>query len=201
MKPVLLINPNGSAATTAMMVRIARPHVPAIVGWTNVQAPPMITEPQALAKAAAQLAVAELPEAAGVIVAAFGDPGVAELSARLDVPVVGIGATAAEAASRCGPFSVVTTTPRLQEPINRLMGARSGYLGCFFADGDPMALAADPAALDAALIKATGRAARAGSSSVIVGGGPLAEAAQRIQKAVPVPLIHPLREACARFTP
>ena len=58
----------------------------------------MITEPKALAVAADQVAGADLPEARGVIVAAFGDPGALALSQRLTCPVIGIGAAAAHRA-------------------------------------------------------------------------------------------------------
>ena len=47
MKPVLLINPNSSVATTGAMVRIARGHLPDVIGWMNAQAPGMITTPEA----------------------------------------------------------------------------------------------------------------------------------------------------------
>jgi Asp/Glu/hydantoin racemase len=197
MKPVLLINPNSSTATTDAMVRIARRYLPQVIGWTNAQAPKMITEPEALARAGEHIANAELPEAAGVIVAAFGDPGRDALAQRLAVPVVGIGAAARDAAR--GTFAVATTTPDLEEPIDTLMSVKSGYLGCFFTEGDPLHLAGDANALDAVLRRAVERAAQAGAESVIIGGGPLAEAAARIADACPVPLIQPLPAACARL--
>lgn len=73
----------------------------------------------------------------GVIVAGFGDPGAAALAARLDVPVVGIGAAAARAAADAaaragGAFAVVTTTPGLVRAIDApMVGAAPGapYLG------------------------------------------------------------------------
>ena len=72
----------------------------------------------------------------------------------------------------------------------------AAYLGCFLSQGDPLALLGDPAALDAALIGAVRRAAEAGADHVIIGGGPLAEAADRIADQVPVTLVQPLPEAC-----
>ncbi|MEL7088992.1 MAG: aspartate/glutamate racemase family protein, partial [Planctomycetota bacterium] len=136
--------------------------------------------------------------ASAVIVAAFGDPGASALSHRLRVPVVGIGTAAAQAAVALGrPFAVATTTPELERPINLLLHQAGGaYLGCFFAVGDPLALLSDQAAFDAGLIGAVRAAAGAGAEQVIIGGGPLADAAERIAEAVPVPLIQPIPEAC-----
>ena len=199
MKPVLLINPNGSAAATQAMVGIARRHIAGVEGWTNPDGPPMITDAVALAEAAAQVGAAILPEARGVIVSAFGDPGAEALADRLDVPVVGIGAVAARAACVGERFAVATTTPDLEVPVDALMRAHAqgaAYLGCFLSQGDPLALLGDPAALDAALIGAVRRAAEAGADHVIIGGGPLAEAADRIADQVPVTLVQPLPEAC-----
>jgi len=200
MKPVLLINPNSSEQTTAAMVAIARRHLPNVVGWTNVKAPGMITDPVALDAAADQVARADLPEASAVIVAAFGDPGAEVLARRLQVPVVGIGAAAARAAGQGGaPFAVVTTTPRLAAAIDALMRTndRGAYLGCFLTEGDPVSLTANPAALDDALTRACLAAAKAGARRVIIGGGPLAEAAIRIAPRVAVPLVQPISAACA----
>lgn len=198
MKPVLLINPNSSEQTTAAMLRIVMQHLPDVQGWTNVAAPKMITDPEALAQAAGSIADADLPPASAVIVAAFGDPGADALAQRLDSPVIGIGAAAARAAGQDGaPFAVVTTTPKLAPAIDALMKAHgSGYLGCFLTPGDPEALMADPAALDRALIRACRAATQTQAQRVIIGGGPLAEAAIRIASEVAVPLVQPLVAAC-----
>lgn len=198
MKPILLINPNRSEQTTEAMLRIVRQYLPDVRGWTNVLAPAMITDPQTLSDAAEHIASADLPPARAVIVAAFGDPGADALAQRLEVPVVGIGAAAARAAGQGGaPFAVATTTPKLAPAIDALMQTHcSGYLGCFLTPGDPEALMADPAALDRALITACRAAAQAQAQRVIIGGGPLAEAAIRIASQVSVPLVQPLAAAC-----
>lgn len=199
MDPILLINPNSSEQTTKAMVAIARRHLPGVIGWTNRRAPGMITDPCALANAADQLVAADLPAARAVIVAAFGDPGAGGLSAKLDVPIVGIGVAAARAAGEGRvPFAVVTTTPRLAPSIDVLMRANSTgpYSGCFVTEGDPLVLMADAVALDIALIRACKEAAKAGAKRIIIGGGPLATAAIRIAEQVPLPLVQPLVAAC-----
>ena len=204
MKPVLLLNPNGSRAATDAMLVIARRHLPDVVGWTNPRGPRMITTADALGRAAEQVAGADLPDASGVIVAAFGDPGVQALARRRDCPVVGIGAAAARAAAQGGAaFAVATTTPGLRAPIDALMraeGTGGQYLGAFITTGDPLALLHDQVALDTALVAACARAGAAGAAHVIIGGGPLAAAAARIAAQVPVALIQPLPEACRALT-
>ena len=198
MKPVLLINPNSSEQTTEAMLRIVRQYLPDVQSWTNVAAPKMITDPKALALAAQSIADADLPPACAVIVAAFGDPGAEALAQRLDSPVIGIGAAAARVAGQGGaPFAVVTTTPKLVPAIDSLMQTHGcGYLGCFLTSGDPEDLLAKPTVLDASLVTACEQAILAGAQQIIIGGGPLAEAAIRIAHHVAVPLVQPLVAAC-----
>ena len=203
MKSILVVNPNSSEKTTAAMVAIACKFLPDVQGWTNAKAPPMITDAVSLAAAAAQIAPAQLPAARGVIVAAFGDPGVASLGKRLVCPVVGIAQAAAQAAARDGAaFAVATTTPALGASIDVLMqahGSMGRYLGSFMTRGDPQALLADQNALDSALMAACSDAEAAGAERIIIGGGPLAEVAIRLAPQVAVPLVQPLPAACLQI--
>ncbi len=195
---ILVVNPNSNAATTAQICAIAAPFLPDLQGWTAPRGPSVIQTPGQLAQAADQVALLEPPPGCrGVIVAAFGDPGADRLAARLSCPVIGIGAAAARAA-RGRPFAVATTTPDLRDGIDALMRAHAGdapYLGCFLTPGPALAVMSDPGRLDPALLAATHDAARAGAQAVIIGGGPLAQAAERIAARSPVPLIRPIPEA------
>jgi allantoin racemase len=132
-------------------------------------------------------------------VSAFGDPGAARLAQRAPCPVIGIGAAAARQAAQAGqPFAVATTTAALAAPIDALMMAHAGnatYVGCFCADADPAALMSNQGALDAALLAQINRAYAAGAACVIIGGGPLGTAAERLRAASPVPLINPILSA------
>jgi len=201
---ILLMNPNSARATTEAMVAIARRTLPDVEGWTAPSGPELLVTLDYLAAAAELVAKAEIPaDARGVIVSAFGDPGRAALAARLDIPVVGIGASAALAAAEGGRrFAVVTHTPGLVEGIDALMRASAPgaeYLGTFLTEGDPLVLGADPERLDAALLAAMHRAAEAGAEAVIIGGGPLGEAAERLRPLAPCPLIAPITEAAKRM--
>ena len=192
---ILLANPNANAATTAAMCAIAAPWLPVVQGWTAPTGPQVIVTPEQLDRAADGIAALHPPAGCcGVIVAAFGDPGATLLAARLSVPVIGIGAAAARAAAQGGrAFAVATTTPALRDRIDALMQEQPGYLGCHMTDGPDMMN--DPDALDRALLDAVRRAAAAGAQAVIIGGGPLAQAAVRLAPLSPVPLIQPVPEA------
>ncbi|MGO4852926.1 aspartate/glutamate racemase family protein [Phaeovulum sp. W22_SRMD_FR3] len=196
---ILLMNPNSSAATTETMVAIARRFLPDVTGWTAPSGPELLISMAYLTEAAALVAQADLPPALrGVIVSAFGDPGRAALAARLNLPVVGIGQAAALAAAAGGRrYAVATHTPGLVTGIDALMRsyAAAGYLGTFLAEGDPLALSKDPQRLDAALLCAMMRAHDAGAEAVIIGGGPLGEAAERLRPLAPCALIAPIPEA------
>jgi Asp/Glu/hydantoin racemase len=207
---ILLINPNSSEATTAMMVAIAKSAAGDgfdIVGATATRAPIMIVSADALAAAAREveeIAQAHRHACDGIIVAAFGDPGLAGIKAAIELPAVGIGESSMLAAAENGRrFGVATTTPLLKSKIDALPGALGlgpRYTGTRFADGDPQELMRDPARLRAALAGAVETCiAQDGAEAVIIGGGPLGEAARELQPMFNVPVIAPIPSAVARI--
>ena len=207
---ILLINPNSLEATTAMMVAIATSVTVdgfEIVGATATRAPSMIVTPEALDTAAPEveeIALAHRSSCDGIIVAAFGDPGLAGIKSTLKLPAVGIGeASMLEAAEGGRRFGVATTTPLLKAKIDALpeaLGLRSRYSGTRFADGDPQELMRDPARLRAALAGAVEACiAQDGAEAVIIGGGPLGEAARELQPMFTVPVIAPIPSAVRRI--
>ncbi len=205
MMQLLLVNPNTNEATTAAMLAIAREAAPdgvALEGATAQVGAALITDDRALAAAAeATLALLQpgiVQGHAGVIVAAFGDPGLDGLRCSLGLPVTGIAEAAmAEAAAR-GRFVVVTTTPGLVDAIGRT-ATRYGHAGVFggvrLTSGAPHALMQDPARLVAALAEACAAAVRDGAAAIVIGGGPLATAARALRGHVPVPLVEPVPAA------
>lgn len=212
MPHVLLINPNISEATTARMVEIAREHLArehlaaelTIAGLTAPFGAPLIIDAAGLATArAAVLAlVPQIEQAApsAVIVAAFGDPGLEELRARLQVPVVGIGEAGLVGAAAAGdPFAVVTTTPGLVAAIDGKvagLGLAGRYGGVVLTEAEPIALTADAVRLEAALAGAIEEAiARRGARAVVIGGGPLAVAARALAARLPIPVVEPIPAA------
>jgi Asp/Glu/hydantoin racemase len=166
----------------------------------------MILDPQALAASAAEvveIAVAHRNEADGMIVSAFGDPGLADIRARIATPAVGIAEAAMiEAAAANRSFGIATTTPDLVAEIDRKVGAL-GLAGCYVGirvtDEDPAALVADPDELLAALARMVESCVRDGAEAVIIGGGPLGQAALRLQPMFAIPIIAPIQAAVRRL--
>jgi allantoin racemase len=207
---ILLINPNSSQATTDMMVRIAQSAAPSdveIVGATAPHSPPMIVDATALAAAAPQ--VVEIGSSlgkgvSGIIVSAFGDPGINELRQKVSVPVVGIAEAAMLAASANGRrFGVATTTPQLVASIDARaaeLGLARLYTGVRLTSEDPVKLVADPARLIEALRQAVSDCIqRDKAEAVVIGGGPLGNAATALTPMFSVPVIAPIPAAVHRI--
>lgn len=207
---LLLINPNTNAATTAAMLELARQEAGPGVQLQALTAPfgaRLICDPAGLAVAAQAVLslaarIAELAPA-GVIIAAFGDPGLQPLAAQLSCPIVGIAqAGMAEAADGGRRFSVVTTTPDLAPSIMEAAhryGWANQCLGVRLTMGDPRALMADAGALQQALLRACDEAVLADrAQAIVIGGGPLAVAARAIAHKVAVPLVEPVPAAVRR---
>jgi Asp/Glu/hydantoin racemase len=209
MPRILLINPNSSSATTAMMVSIASACCAGrakVIGATATRAPAMIVDAEALAASAAEvveIARGHLGVCDGIIVAAFGDPGADEIGRLGSMPVIGIGAASMREAGEGGRrFGVATVTPALLAGIGDLadrLKLSPQFTGTRLTRGDPAALAADPARLAAALAEATHACISDGAEAVIIGGGPLAQAADQLQPQFAVPIIKPIAAAVAQL--
>jgi allantoin racemase len=206
MGTLLLINPNTSVRSLAMMLDSATPHLPPGVTLRGVGAAhgvAMIVNEADLRASAAEvsrLALANAADVSAVIVAAFGDPGVETLRSEIDIPVVGIGeASLAEASSGGRRFGIATTTQGLARAIERMVEQRS--LGALFAgvrvpDCDPLALAADPSAQEQALARTVRDCITLdGAEAVVIGGGPLSEAARALRGQFAVEIVEPVPAA------
>lgn len=202
---LLLVNPNTSTATTEAMLAMARSAAASdvvLAGATARTGAPLITNPAQLAVAARAVLdlLGTMPDTPdGVVVSAFGDPGLVEARARLACPVTGIAeAGMAEAADGGRPFAVVTTTPALAEAIGETAvryGHADAFRGVYLTPGDPVTQMADPGGLEEALFHTSLDAVAAGAQAIVIGGGPLAVAARAIAGRLPVPLIEPVPAA------
>lgn len=210
MRNILLINPNSSEATTSMMVGIASDELPEGFGVTGVSArrgPSMIVNEAELSAAGLEVEQSWKdagPGWDGVIVSAFGDPGVERVRRASQVPVIGIcEASMLEAAQDGRRFGVATVTPDLAAAIDGhagKLGLAGLYAGIRLTEGDPRALAADPAALEEALSGAVSRCIEEdGAQAVIIGGGPLGQAAIGLAGRFRVPVIAPIPAAVRRL--
>lgn len=207
---VLLVNPNTNGATTAMMLAMARSYAPAEwdwATWTATRGSPLIADPQSLAAAAE--AVADMKDdfagmrVDAVIVAAFGDPGMQALRDALPVPVYGIGESSLRAADRLGlPYSILTIAPKLRESTLQQI-SRSGcdrhFRSLVITEGDAQATAQSQGSLVQRIRASVDTAVHEhGARVLVIGGGPVAAAAQILSDESEVRTILPLREAVAR---
>ncbi|MGS1096370.1 aspartate/glutamate racemase family protein (plasmid) [Aquamicrobium terrae] len=207
MKPLLLINPNTNFNTTTDMTMIARrASLPgqSLEGVTVKRGAPLIHDEEMLSLGAT--AVLELVHAidvtqySGLIIAAFGDPGLDELRQTISAPVTGIAeAGILEAARGERRFSIVTTTPRLVSAINirvERYGCQRTFAGIRLTDGDVNDVMSDPVRLERALAEACDRAiVEDGAEAIVIGGGPLAVHAEALQKCFSVNIIEPVPAA------
>jgi Asp/Glu/hydantoin racemase len=210
MTTILLINPNSSQPTTDMMVAIARNTADGqaeIRGVTARRGPSMIVTEAALAAAAGEVVAVGIESSTGVegiIVSAFGDPGLDELRRHVAMPVIGIcEASMLEASINGRRFGVATTTPDLVRPIDAKaasLGLGSLYTGVRLTEGDAFALVADPQRLADALAAAVAASfEQDGAEAVIIGGGPLGQAAVALEKRFAKPVIGPIPAAVRRL--
>jgi Asp/Glu/hydantoin racemase len=203
---LLLVNPNTNARTTALMAAIAQRAAPdgvILEGATVATGAPLLDDPAKLAAGAlavqALLAATDLSPCAGVIIAAFGDPGLAESRAASPLPLTGIAEAAMAEAAEAGRFVIVTTTALLKPAIDARVaryGHAARHAGTFLTPEDAAPLMADPARLEAVL-EATARQALAETraDAIIIGGGPLAAVAEALRPRFPVPIVEPVPAA------
>lgn len=207
---ILLINPNSSEDTSDMMHAIALTSAAGRLSVKTVtarRAPGMIVTPGQLAASATEvveLGIAHGRDCAGIIVSAFGDPGLAELRRNVAVPVVGIcEASMIEASQGARAFAVATSTPDLIEAIGQRahdLGLAHLYRGIRCTQGDPVALASDPALLTKALAGAVQACIfEDGAEAVIIGGGPLGQAAEKLRPLFDQPVLGPIPCAVERI--
>ena len=234
---ILLINPNTSQQTTELMARQARACLPAHVQLLTATAragAPMITDEAGLRIAEQQVLQLGLEFAdslaadervadglvgggseprQAIVVAAFGNPGLAQLrahprlqclKAQASLSVWGIGEAALTLAAQSASgqprrFGIATTTPGLEASIAQSvadLGLSACFSGTRIPPGEPLALAALPELQRERLAEAVAQCIELdGAQAVVIGGGPLAEAAQWLAPRFAVPVISPVAAA------
>lgn len=210
MPQILLINPNTNLQTSAMMVRLVQQQCPPdwqVHGITATEGVALITNPAELAVAAHQVRACWAQAAAtrrwdGVVLACFADPALDWLRSTTGVPTVGIGEAAMRAASQGQRrFGIATTTPALDHAMQaqaQQLGLGHLYTGARYTAGPPLQLLAQAQidALHQQLHSAVQHCvAQDGAQTVVIGGGPLGQAAQALATQTHTPLIAPLTAA------
>lgn len=203
---LLVINPNITESVTRLIGEEARRAASPGTELTLLTAPFGVayieTRLEALIGAYASLLLVSenLAKHDAVIIAAFGDPGLAALREAFDRPVVGLTGAALAAASRLGKrFSIIAISQRITAWYREVVegygfGAR---LASIRALDQPIRDIAGVQDEHAARLKALCTAAvnEDGADVLILAGAPLAGLARRIEGELPVPLVDPIASA------
>ncbi|WP_280151306.1 aspartate/glutamate racemase family protein [Piscinibacter sp. XHJ-5] len=197
---LLIVNPNTSSATTALLQRhvagAAGAHVMVEATTARFGASYIADETSyAVAAHAALDAYAVHAEAHGepdaVLLACFGDPGVEALRQLSRRPVIGLAEASMREATGLGMFAVVTggrAWGPMLERIARSWGFGGALARVHTVEPSGAELAADVDAA-ASLLGAACREAAVGVQAVILGGAALAGLAGRIERSASVALI------------
>jgi allantoin racemase len=197
---LLLINPNISDSVTALIEAEARRAASPGTTLTAVTAPFGVayieTRFEALVGgyAAACVAAEHWAGHDAVIVAAFGDPGLAALREAIPVPVLGMTESALMTASMLGTrFSIVAISRRIVGWYRETVHAcgLSGRLASIRFLDAPLRDVGSVQADHEAALQALCRSAveEDGADVVILAGAPLAGLARGIRDRIPVPLV------------
>ena len=199
---ILVINPNTTASITALATAHIRRVVPESIELRSVTgrfgAAYIATEAAFAigAHAALDAYAAHGADCDAVLLACFGDPGLAAVRDVAPVPVVGLAQSCMEQAAALGRYAIVTGGVRWK-PMLEAFAAQWGWRDALTAI-ETVALsgaeiAADPDAAIDVLAAACRRASEAGTKddpvrTVILGGAGLAGLAVRVQSQVPIPV-------------
>lgn len=207
---VLIVNPNTNVAITRWLCeeacRAARGRLE-IVGVNAPSALPAIQTPSEVVVAARAVAtaIADDTDSSGVIIAAFGDPGLALARASERRPIVGLGESGMLAAGAEGRrFAIVT----LGEAMRNAIAERVETLGLVGLLADirilPFSIAEVAAERDrlthsiASEVAACAAACRA--EAILLGGAPFAGMAAGLSADVDVPVLDGVEACVERLT-
>lgn len=201
---IRILNPNGAADVTARLAAAARAHAQGaarIEAWMAEDGPARgIATPAALA--AAEAAVLRLAvrgrDAQGLVIGAFGDPGLGAARAASRIPVAGLGEAGIRAAAAHGRFAVLTLGPAMHAAIAARiegMGLADRLDGIEFLDAAIPEVAADPARFAPKAREAAARAAARGAQALLLGGAPFAGMGRVAGLGAPIPVLDGLAEA------
>lgn len=197
---ILVINPNTSAGVTRSIAKAAQAAMTPDDVIETMSAPfgpeLIVTEEDAAVAGRAVVALAErmASDFDGIVIASFGDTAIAEVRARVSIPVVGIARSALLTALAFGDsFSVVSFSPTVA-PSLRATVAENGFLERLASLrvlenarwSDPGEIGSE---LIEPLIALCVRTQADGCGAIVMGGGPLAGLARQIAPHVRLPVI------------
>ncbi len=203
----LVLNPNTHPAITALIDRQARlalgPGARLRIRSVDWGTPSIETHIDAAVAAVALLdALAQERGVQGVLVAAFGDPGLLAARELMDVPVAGMGESALMLARQLGDFAILTIQPRSLGLVRDLVRANACEDRCLAVEAVPISVleAADPAAVRAQLLAAGARlASERRLRAIVLGGAPLGGHAAELSERLSIHCIDPVAAGVSRL--
>ena len=203
---LLLINPNISGSVSELIAsearRTAAPGTELTVVTAQFGVAYIETRMEALigAYAAADLAAEHGPSHDAVIIAAFGDPGLAGIRELLPVPVLGLTESALASACLLGHrFSIIAISQRIQAWYREVVQANSlaGRLASIRSLDQPLADIGSVQQDHGARLQSLCERAvtEDGADVIILAGAPLAGLARSLQGRLPVPVVEGVSSA------
>jgi allantoin racemase len=198
---LLIVNPNTTASMTAAIGAsargVARPTTE-IIAVNPVDGPPSIESdederrciPGLLGEVRRAAAAPDAPDA--YVVACFGDPGLEQVRAEVDAPVLGIAQAAMHAAAlTAGTFSVVTSMSATVPTAWSLakVYTPSQCLGVYASDIPVLRIDSDPTTIEPIGDLCERALAADGSRAIVLGCAAMAKFAGPLAKRLGVPVI------------
>ncbi len=201
-KKVLVINPNTTEAMLQGFLAQARRNLPQEIELVGISAPRgvAVVSTRATFVIAAQSVLetwasyssavrgGEGPDA--VVIACFGDPGVAALRELLPIPVFGLAEESLRSTAKAYQrFAVVTAGPAWKSMLDELIShldLTSSYAGTYAIDANGLVAAREPERFRALMQSAIEAAEHNGAKAIVLGGAALAGSAHLYHSKVPL---------------
>lgn len=197
---IMVLNPNTDPRITELLRRAALHCAPpgCTIVTRSVAAGPaalrvaadlLVAEREVLTVLRAQSDLDGVADLDGLVIAAFGDPGLEEAQKIARFPVVGLGASGMKASAAYGRFAILTMGKQMDANLRARVVQRglAGHLSDIrYLDADIPDVARNPLGY-LSVIEAEARiAATKGAQALLLGGAPFAGLSQHPRACIPV---------------
>ena len=208
---LLIVNPNTSEGVTARIRAAADAAARPGDRFTTISAASgprlIVSEEDAIAATEGVLAAVARHDHKidGIVLASFGDTGAESLRLRYpETPILGIAEASFLTARRIGgQFSIVTFAPEVAPSLRKMAERHRMTDSLMHIATVPRPLSHDPAEVADVLYDELRElclsSASEGAGCIILGGGPLAGLAGRLEPSIPVPLLDGTQAAIAQL--
>jgi allantoin racemase len=193
-KRIMVLNPNTNPRITDLLGQAARNHAPpgcTIISQNVAAGRPALRDAADLAVAEQQVLamVRTQPDLDGLVIAAFGDPGLQAAQAMAPYPVAGLGASGLAAGAAHGSFAILTLGPQM-DAVLRTRIAESGFIrqltSLRYLNAQIPEVAENPLRFLPLIEAEASIAAQAGAKALLLGGAPFAGLGQQARADIPV---------------